>query len=258
MAEFQITSSAGTQLKECRGDLWYKWDKPQQYQGLAEVLTSRFLQNLVLPKGLSFVSYRPICEAGKTGCVSSSFSSNPWRSASLFHYLQRHMGTDNPVGCFAASDVYQSYDKMMNTFVDLFGSFAPQYFTWLQLIDTVVLNGDRHWNNINVLTNIRNNRVSLAPLFDFGEGLGANVIYPDVSWESIIKFSQTACKWITPSFDDALKVAQNFSPITVKWRSNRVLLSDLEQYYPKEIIARAFNILQARSCAYLGLSLVPF
>lgn len=175
------TSSKGNQEKWLENGRWYKLDQ-FGYEALAETFTSRLLESSNIETDTPFRFTRYSMERLKvhgrerTGCSSENFLQPGEAIVTLSHLLRQHLGC--PVADVLAR---LSSDKkrmafLAETTAEITGLIDfPQYLTLLFEIDALVLNDDRHLNNIAVLE--RDGKFDYCPIFDQGAGLLSNVMY---------------------------------------------------------------------------------
>lgn len=172
------TSSKGNQEKWAEGSRWYKLDQ-FGYEALAEAFTSALLEHSSIERDtpFTFVRYRMermnVHGRERTGCSSESFLGPGESIITLSHLYKRSL--DKPL-----RDVLSKItsDKKRIAYLaeataELTGlTLFPQYLTLLFEIDALILNDDRHLNNIAVLE--RGGKFDYCPIFDNGAGLLSN------------------------------------------------------------------------------------
>ena len=173
-----VTSSKGNQEKWREAGRWYKVDQ-FGYEALAEATASALLErsNIETDTPFTFVRYRMervnVHGRDRTGCSSEDFLP-PGRSiVTLDHLLSRVLGKPlRDVLARLPSDK-KRIAFLAETTAEYTGLRAfPQYLTLLFEVDGLVLNDDRHLNNIAVLE--QGGRYSYCPIFDNGAGLLSN------------------------------------------------------------------------------------
>ncbi len=175
------TSSKGNQEKWRDGDKWYKLDQ-FGYEALAEVFTSRLLEysNILQDTPFRFARYQMerllVHGRGRTGCSSDHFLKEGESIITLAHLFKQHLGYSLADALSRLSSdkkrmVFLAEETAKLTGLDQF----PEYLTLLFEIDALVLNDDRHFNNIAVLE--KNGRFDYCPIFDQGAGLLSNTLY---------------------------------------------------------------------------------
>lgn len=175
------TSSKGNQEKWLDHGRWYKLDQ-FGYEALAEVFTSILLaqSNIETDTPFRFAQYEMerllVHGRERTGCSSENFLRPGESIVTLSHLFRQHLG-----GSLARALERMPSDKKRMAYLaeataDITGLQAfPEYLTLLFEIDALVLNDDRHLNNIAVIA--RDREFDYCPIFDQGAGLLSNVMY---------------------------------------------------------------------------------
>ena len=175
------TSSKGNQEKWLDNCKWYKLDQ-FGYEALAETFTSMLLEYSNIEKDTPFCFTRYNMERllvhgrERTGCSSDNFLRAGESIVTISHLFKQHLGG-------SLVDVLERLpsDKRRMMYIaeattDITGlQEFPQYLTLLFEIDALVLNDDRHLNNIAVIS--QNGRFDYCPIFDQGAGLLSNIMY---------------------------------------------------------------------------------
>lgn len=166
-----VTSSKGNQEKWSINKKFYKLDY-LGYEGLAECVCSDLLE---ISNCKKFVKYKS-GEFGykgnekKRGCVSDYILSDNEKLITLYRLFQNFdidlkkelKGLSLKKQMLKVCDLTTDISKL-DTFTD-----------WLMLLlkfDYLVLNEDRHYNNIALIYNIETKKYSLPPIFDNGASL---------------------------------------------------------------------------------------
>lgn len=235
-----VTSSKGNQEKWFSDDRWYKLDQ-FGYEGLAEVVVSRLLENSNIERStpFSFVRYRmeKITRHGieRSGCSSDNFLKKDQSIITLAR-LFKSIG-------ISLSDALKSLpsDKQRIRFIaeetaSLTGlTEFPEYLTLLFETDALTLNNDRHLNNIAVLES--NGSFSYCPIFDNGAALLSNTMdYPmNIDPKSFV--STIKARPLNMTFNRQAKSAVNLYGRQLeicRFSQNdiREILEDLLPFYP--------------------------
>ena len=154
------TSSKGNQEKWLEDGYWYKLDQ-FGYEALAEVMTSKLLEFSNIEKETPFTFLRYEMQIinlhgfERVACVSKNF-------------LKKNQ-----------SIITVSEITGLKEF--------PRYLTLLFEIDSLILNDDRHLNNIAVIR--EGNKYDYCPIFDNGAGLLSNmqILRTDIEPKGLMK-----------------------------------------------------------------------
>lgn len=173
------TSSKGNQEKWLEQGRWYKLDQ-FGYEALAEVFTSLLLDrsNIETETPFRFTRYRMerlhVHGRDRTGCSSENFLRPGQSIVTLNHLFQQFWG--HPLK--ATLERLPSDKKRIAFLAEETAAITglqqfQEYLTLLFEVDALVLNDDRHLNNIAVLE--QNGQFDYCPIFDQGAGLLSNI-----------------------------------------------------------------------------------
>lgn len=157
-------TSDGTQDKFFKDNKWFKLDR-YGGEGLAEYTASQILKlNGMNPN--QYVDYVPCLINGKPGCYSTNFLSENESFITLYRLYKNVTGRDLATVC-SKMDYDDAIDYVINfvqvqTNVDI-----REYLANTFILDEVILNEDRHFNNLGILYNETDFRT--APIFDNGK-----------------------------------------------------------------------------------------
>ncbi len=207
------TSSKGNQEKWQENGLWYKLDQ-FGYEALAETFTSQLLEHSDLERTtpFTFVRYQMarlhVHGRERTGCSSESFLRPGASIVTLSHLFKQYLGT-------SLSDVLErlSSDKrrmifLAETTAELTGlRDFPRYLTLLFEIDSLVLNDDRHLNNIAVIE--MNGRFDYCPIFDQGAGLLSNIMHQPLDIDPRALIAEVRARPFHTTFNRQVKTMQS-------------------------------------------------
>ena len=175
------TSSKGNQEKWLDQGKWYKLDQ-FGYEALAETFSSMLLEysNIERETPFTFTRYQMerlhVHGRERTGCSSDNFLGTRESIVTISRLFQQYLG-----GSLADALSRLSSDKKRMAYLaeataEITGlEEFPQYLTLLFEIDALVLNDDRHLNNIAVIA--RGSKFAYCPIFDQGAGLLSNTMY---------------------------------------------------------------------------------
>ena len=175
------TSSKGNQEKWLDQGKWYKLDQ-FGYEALAETFTSMLLDYSNIEKETPFTFTRYQMERlhvhgrERTGCSSDNFLGTRESIVTLSHLFKQYLGSSlaDALGHLSSDKKRMAYLAEATAEITGLREF-PQYLTLLFEIDALVLNDDRHLNNIAVIA--KDNGFSYCPIFDQGAGLLSNMMY---------------------------------------------------------------------------------
>ncbi len=157
-------TSDGTQDKFFKDNKWFKLDR-YGGEGLAEYTASQILK-LNGMNSAQYVDYTPCFINGKPGCYSTNFLSENESFITLYRLYKNVTGRDLATVC-SKMDYDDAIDYVINfvqvqTNVDI-----REYLANTFILDEVILNEDRHFNNLGILYNETDFRT--APIFDNGK-----------------------------------------------------------------------------------------
>lgn len=160
-------SSIGTQRKYYDKGYWYKQNRVG-YEGRAEYLASRVLACSNINE---YVEYKCCKINGMDGCRSANFLKDGDSYISLQRLYDIYHGGQ-------LSERIRLYDNVSERieFVEEFvnntiGINIREYLGKLLTFDMVIVNVDRHFNNIGIVANSMEEQYRPAPVFDNGNSL---------------------------------------------------------------------------------------
>lgn len=175
------TSSKGNQEKWLDQGKWYKLDQ-FGYEALAETFTSMLLEHSNIERETPFTFTRYQMERlyvhgrERTGCSSDNFLGIRESIVTISHLFRKYLGGSlaDALGRLSSDKKRMAYLAEATAEITGLDQF-PQYLTLLFEIDALVLNDDRHLNNIAVIA--RGSKFAYCPIFDQGAGLLSNTMY---------------------------------------------------------------------------------
>lgn len=157
-------TSDGTQDKYFYNDLWYKLDR-YGGEGLAETAASMILKESGLAPEL-FVEYNPCLINGKYGCYSKNFLKENESFITLYRLYKNVSGRDLATVC-SKMDYDDAIEYVLNFVKEQTHLDIREYLANTFCLDMLILNEDRHFNNLGLIFNETNFRP--APIFDNGK-----------------------------------------------------------------------------------------
>lgn len=167
------TSSKGDQSKWRVGDKWVK-QNTRGYEGQAEVLSSLVLAHSTLQE-TDYVTYHP-CEIilpddeKSVGCYSQDFRGK-LQEVTLERLFEANFTSTDPILNDKSLSTVEKFEQIMQQVQDFTGLDVRLDIARLLAFDALILNEDRHTNNILFLYNPIDKTWQLAPIFDNGLSL---------------------------------------------------------------------------------------
>ena len=236
------TSSKGNQEKWLEDGTWYKLDQ-FGYEALAEVMTSKLLEhsNIESETPFTFVRYEmkkvKVHGRERTACASKNFLKNG-QSILTVNALFRQLSNQPLTKQLAKlpSDKkrmeYLAHSVTEMTGLTDFGTYLATLFA----VDALILNDDRHLNNIAVIE--ENDSFSYCPIFDNGAGLLSNmqILRTDIEPKGLMKSLTASPFGIT--FNRSLSTSRTLFGTVLKipkFSKNELneMLAPLLAYYPQ-------------------------
>ncbi|MBQ9530521.1 MAG: hypothetical protein IJR70_00465 [Eubacterium sp.] len=236
------TSSKGNQEKWLDNGIWYKVDQ-FGYEALTEVLTSEMLNksNIESETPFSFVRYKmekvSVHGVERTACISKNFLKKDASIITLSTLLSKNLNKPLKTKLEGFSSDKKRLQYLVETTKDLTGlKDFDEYLTLLFEIDSLILNDDRHLNNIAIIE--EKGEFSYCPIFDNGAGLLSNMQFyrSDIEPKALIKIPDASPFHMT--FNREIKTMRDLYGSVLKipkFNSSELseMLSPLLEYYPK-------------------------
>lgn len=167
------TSSKGDQSKWRVGDKWVK-QNTRGYEGQAEVLASLILSHSTLQE-TDYVQYYPceiILPSGETsfGCYSYDFRGT-LQEVTLERLFEANFTSTDPILNDKSLSTSEKFEQILQQVHVFTGLDVRMQIGQLLAFDALILNEDRHTNNILFLYNPIEKTWQLAPIFDNGLSL---------------------------------------------------------------------------------------
>ena len=187
------TSSKGNQEKWLENGYWYKLDQ-FGYEALAEVFTSKLLEfsNIEKETPFKFVRYNTQMVRAHgfdhVACVSKNFLKENQSIITVSALFKKFSDMPLKRKLAALQSDKKRIEYLANTVSDITGlDDFPKYLTLLFEVDSLILNDDRHLNNIAVIE--ENGRFDYCPIFDNGAGLLSNmrILRTDIEPKGLMK-----------------------------------------------------------------------
>lgn len=169
-------TSEGTQVKYRKGDYWYKEDNRGR-EGLTEYLVSHFLTFTDL-QSEEYVLYEQGYINEKRGCRSKDFLAENESLLTFYRLYYSEFGGNLAEKLAKIATMEERISFTLKMVRSIIGLDVTDYLKKVLMLDMIVLNEDRHVNNLAVIFDGTDFRA--APIFDNGVSLlTANV---SVNW----------------------------------------------------------------------------
>lgn len=160
-------SSIGTQRKYYNKGYWYKQNR-NGYEGRAEYLASVVLSCSNID---DYVEYECCKINGKDGCRSFNFLRDGESYISLQRLYDIYHGGQLSERIRIYDSVAERIDYVVAFTENCTGINIREYLGRLLTFDMLIVNVDRHFNNIGILVNSNAGQYRTAPVFDNGNAL---------------------------------------------------------------------------------------
>lgn len=168
-------SSIGTQKKYYDKGIWYKQDN-SGYEGRAEYLVSIVLKYSNLS---DYVEYECCTINGINGCCSKCFLKENESYISLQRLYDVFHGGQLSERIRIFDSVSDRIDFVVDFIMEHTDLDIREYLGKLLTLDMLILNNDRHFNNIGIIADTGNDTYRPAPVFDNGNSLlSSMVLFP--------------------------------------------------------------------------------
>ena len=240
---YQEGTSDGTQIKYKKDGYWYKLDS-QGHEGLCEYLCSKLLEYSDLDPD-EYVPYEQGIINSINGCRSRSFlREEDEELVTVYRLYYNEFGRDLAKVLSNFDSMEERIDYTVRFVLNSTGMDIFDYFRKIFTLDMIVLNEDRHVNNLALIST--SNGFKPAPIFDNGKSL----LTANVSVKQNLDISENVKRVIARPFSGLHKMmfdhfGKGFSidyGKAIKWLTSEpesmerdVLLYQLENY--RDIIA---------------------
>lgn len=160
-------SSKGAQPKYYQDGYWYKVNVAG-YEGKSEELVSKVLSCSNVKK---YVTYEQCMINGKAGCRSKNFLGENESFISFQRLFDIYEGGDLTAQTLRMSDVQERIDFVKEFIEEKTGFDCSNYLSQILTLDMLTANTDRHFHNLGLIVNTKENAYKEAPIFDNGNAL---------------------------------------------------------------------------------------
>ena len=203
-------TSDGTQDKFFKDGLWFKLDR-YGGEGIAETAASIILRESGMDES-QFVSYLPCLINGKTGCYSANFLQGDEEFITLYRLYKNSTGRDLAAVC-EKMDYDDAIEYVLRFVQEQTGLTVREYLANTFALDKVILNEDRHFNNLGVIYD--GTAFKTAPIFDNGKSflIGNKTAAEKKSLPE--KIAVAYAKVFSPSFEVNARYLQQYCTLHI-------------------------------------------
>lgn len=163
----QSGTSEGTQVKYRKGKFWYKKDN-RGNEGRAEYLSSKLLAYSSLDVS-EYICYEQGIINGCTGCRSINFLGEGDELITFYRLYYNEFGKDLSIVLASLETMEERIEYVLRFIYQSCGLDVTDYLKKVFTLDMIILNEDRHLNNLAVI--LREDKFVPAPIFDNGVSL---------------------------------------------------------------------------------------
>lgn len=173
-------SSKGTQPKFLEKNYWYKQDQIG-YEGIAEALVSKILSQSNIKE---YVSYERCLVNGRTGCRSKNFLKQGEAYISFQRLHEIYQGSNLTETLQMLGTPEERIRYVLDFVYSKTGCDCKEYLSQILTLDMLILNTDRHLNNLGIVVNSISGENRPAPIFDNGNSLLSDWgRFPNPNWK---------------------------------------------------------------------------
>lgn len=160
-------SSKGSQPKFYDKGYWYKQNL-KGYEATAECLVSKVLSCSNLT---NYVLYEKCMVNNRNGCRSMDFTKENESFQSFQRIHEQMLGRSLSDTIRGIPDVEERIQYTIEFFKEYISFDVSEYLGNILRLDALILNQDRHFNNLGVIINQETGQIREAPIFDNGDSL---------------------------------------------------------------------------------------
>ena len=202
-------TSDGTQIKFFYTGKWYKIDR-YGGEGICEELVSKVLELSDYAPD-KYVTYRRVMINGEPGCVSDNFLQDD-EFFVTFYRLHMNIKGNDPAELTSRMDYDDAIDYMIDFIKANTGVDVTSYLADIFTLDALILNEDRHYNNLGLIFNGKDYRC--APIFDNGKSLFVGNAYYDPLKSMADNRKKAFAKAFSGSFEINRRYLEKYSSFT--------------------------------------------
>ncbi len=218
---FSDGTSDGTQDKFLKDNIWYKLDRFGK-EGIAEYTASLILKSSDFAEK-DFVWYTPCTINHFPGCYSESFLKEGESFLSFYRLFRNTNGRELAQVC-SQMDYDDAIEYVIRFVKETTNLDIREYLANNLLLDYLILNEDRHFNNLGVIYSESGFRT--APIFDNGKSffIGNQKATKAATLKDGVK--HVYAKAFSPSFEMNFKYLQKYISLQIPSNIVDILESD--------------------------------
>ncbi len=229
------STSDGAQDKYYKDGIWYKIDHLGG-EGMSEYLASLVLKCTNL-SSKQYVAYDRCKINGLQGCLSKDFCRDidDGEFITFYRLYTNIYGKD-----LASVTAKMDYDDAIEYIVDFIktttGLDVREYLANTFFLDRIILNTDRHFNNMGVIYD--GEEYHLAPIFDNGKSLlvGCDILETATDMQIEEQVKKCFSKAFSPSYELNYRYMKNQSDVDLDITKLRGLLETVEDCIKKRVL----------------------
>lgn len=237
------TVSKGNQPKWFDGAFWLK-SNMLGYEDVAEWSTSKVLDFSTLDEKL-YINYR-LCRivkedgSSEDGCVSLNFLPKDYELRTFSKVFDLYN--------IVIPRKYSNNDKVkfvVDELQRITGLDTTNYLRNTVTLDAFILNEDRHYNNLGLLFNIKNEQYKISPIFDNGLSLLSDIVDYPLRKPTSINMNNVKARPFSTSFDKTLNI------LGVGFHIKEDLVRNFMEDN-RETLGRVYSVLHSQLNKYKG------
>ena len=248
--------------KDCNGTrMWLKADY-LGYEGLSEVIASRVAMQTNLYNTIGVVEYQPckiVTENGRrhVGCYSVNYIPNNVEEITLGKLVKRLLACSyEDIKNKCGEDFVRTLINSICEYMNISHEQVTAYLSYIVQFDALILNEDRHVNNILFFRDSNTYRWSTAPVFDNGLSLLSDLKLDygyNVPLDVCLRKVSNKAKPFVRSFSKQIRLLQQYTPVQLELADCvNVQISDLYNYYNEQAIQRVCKVLEIQIQKYFA------
>ena len=206
-------TSDGTQIKYFDNGKWYKVDR-YGGEGAAEELVSKVLELSGFPTD-KYVQYSQIIINGEPGCCSQSFLNDANESFITFYRIYSNLTGNDLITVTSRMDYDDAIEYVLDFMKTNTGLDLREYLANTFVLDALILNEDRHFNNFGLIYDGTTFRE--APIFDNGKSLFVGNKRYDLGQTMEQNKKIAFAKSFSGSFDLNLRYLQKYATLKIDY-----------------------------------------